>query len=69
VTSPQPSLLAGLKQNLKNWDNMSIIKEELDIFEGFVISLGRGRVNLTKWHRLMKRKISFLQGDGKQKNK
>jgi hypothetical protein len=48
---------------------MSIIKEELDIFEGFVISLGRGWVNLTKWQRLMKRKISFLQGDGKQKNK
>jgi hypothetical protein len=46
---------------------MSIIKEELDIFEGFVISLGIGWVNLTKWHRLMKRKISFLQGAGKQK--
>jgi hypothetical protein len=69
VSSPQSSLLAGLKQNLKNWDNMSIIKEELDIFESFVISLGMGWVNLTKWHRSMKRKISFLQGDGKQKNK
>jgi len=68
LSYPQPFLLVGLKQNLKNCDNMSIIIKDLDIFEGFVISWGMGWVNLTRWHRLMERKIPFLQGDGKQKN-
>jgi hypothetical protein len=47
---------------------MSIIIEEFDIFEGFVISWTLGWVNLTGWHRLMKRRIPFPQGHGKQKN-
>jgi hypothetical protein len=47
---------------------MSIIIEDLDIFEGFVISWTLGWVNLTRWHRLMKREIPSLQRDGKQKN-
>jgi hypothetical protein len=68
LASPQPFLLAALKQNLKNWDNMSIIIKELDIFEGFVISWGMGWMNLTRWHRLLKR-IFFLQGMGSKKTK
>ncbi len=49
---------------------MSIIIKELDIFEGFVISLGMGWTNLTRWHRLMKRNILSLQGGmGNKKTK
>jgi hypothetical protein len=57
--SLQLFLLDDLKQNLKNWDKMSIIIKELDFFEGFVISLGAGPVDLTRWQRLMERKISL----------
>jgi hypothetical protein len=48
---------------------MSIIIKELYFFEGFVISLGAGRVNLSRWQRSMERKIPSSWGWKAKKTK